>query len=118
MVKGRADQPFAVRKLKLEEFLQRSGWRGRYELVELKDPFGPAVADRELEAIVVSPETESRAVQLNLLRKKRGLEPLVIVRIPWVLSEDGKPISSTRIRAGEIDESGRLKEKPPYVDEG
>ena len=62
------------------------------------------------EAIVVSEETAPKAEELNRLRAQRGLRPLELVVIPMVLAEDGKPISTTRIRAGEIDRAGRLLE--------
>ncbi|TDA30589.1 MAG: phosphopantetheine adenylyltransferase, partial [Hadesarchaea archaeon] len=44
----------------------------------------------------------------NRIRRERGLRELQILEIPFVLAEDGKPISSTRIRRGEIDEHGKL----------
>jgi pantetheine-phosphate adenylyltransferase len=64
--------------------------------------------DAELEAIVVSPETRQRAEELNKLRTSKGLAALHIIEIPFVLAEDGTPISSIRIRYGEIDVHGKL----------
>ena len=43
------------------------------------------------------------------IRKSRGLAPIQIVEIPFVLAEDGEPISSLRIRYGEIDAHGKLR---------
>jgi pantetheine-phosphate adenylyltransferase len=96
--------PYSVRKKKLEEYL--SGLK--YEIVKLTDPYGIAINDPEVEAIVVSEETLPRAVEINKIRKRKGLQELEIVRVPMVIAEDGKPISSTRIRRGEIDEEGRI----------
>jgi pantetheine-phosphate adenylyltransferase len=100
--------PFEKREKALKEFVRKRGWLERAEIVAISDPFGPALEDAGLEAIVVSPETKGRAKELNKLRGSRGLEPLEIVEIPFVLAEDGKPISSLRIRYGEIDTHGKL----------
>ena len=35
---------------------------------------------------------------------------MALVTIEWVSAEDGRPISSTRIRRGEVDTEGRLRE--------
>lgn len=35
-----------------------------------------------------------------------GKRKITIVRVDWVLADDGKPISSTRIKRGEIDRYG------------
>ena len=61
-----------------------------------------------MEALVASPETGKRVELANKLRAERGFPPLELVVVDWVVAEDGKPISSTRIRKGEIDEEGRL----------
>jgi pantetheine-phosphate adenylyltransferase len=43
------------------------------------------------------------------------LKPLEVVEIPFVLAEDGKPISSIRIRYGEIDVHGKLLRHPRVI---
>lgn len=96
---------YEKRKEALENFL---GGLGRYSVVKLDDPLGNAVRDREIGAIVVSEETFPGALEINEARKKRGLGPLEILSIPMVLAEDGEPISSTRIKSGEIDREGRV----------
>lgn len=99
---GKKSRRFSVRKKELEKYL-----RGRpYEVVRLKDPYGSAITDPELDAIVVSEETEYRAREINEMREMRGLKPLKIIVVPMVLAGDGLPISSTRIREGVIDEEG------------
>jgi pantetheine-phosphate adenylyltransferase len=80
----------------------------RFSIVMLEDEFGPAAYDPSIEAIVVSKETEHKCKRLNDIRIAKGLRPLDVVSIDLVLAEDGKRISSTRIRAGEIDAQGNL----------
>jgi len=80
----------------------------RFSIVMLEDEFGPAASDPSIEAIVVSKETEHKCKRLNDIRIAKGLRPLDVVSIDLVLAEDGKKISSTRIRAGEIDAHGNL----------
>ena len=101
--------PLGVRMRVIKKFLRVRGWLKRAELVTISDPMGPAVEEAGLEAIVVSPETRKRAEEINGIRRSRGLAPLQIVEIPFTLAEDGKPISSIRIRYGEIDPHGKLR---------
>ncbi len=100
---------FEKRKRRLEEWIEKEGMGevAEYEVVMIDDVYGTAIYDEELEALVVSEETFQRALTINKLRIKRGLKPLIVVVTPMVLAYDGKPISSTRIRRGEIDEEGR-----------
>jgi pantetheine-phosphate adenylyltransferase len=100
--------PLEVRRRELLEVLSSHGWVGRAEVYIISDPFGPAVDNPELEAIVVSPETRQRAEEINKFRNTKGFKQLEIIDIPFVLAEDGLPISSIRIRYGEIDVHGKL----------
>jgi pantetheine-phosphate adenylyltransferase len=81
---------------------------GKYIISRLEDPYGPTLYADDIEAIIVSEETKPTALQINKERIKKGLKPLDIITMTMVLSEDGKPISSTRIRKGEIDVKGML----------
>lgn len=101
-------QPLEVRRQALLELLRSRGWLERAEVHVISDPFGPAVDDPNLEAIVVSSETMPRAKELNKLRASKGFAPLEIVEIPFVPADDGAPISSIRVRYGEIDIHGKL----------
>jgi len=98
---------YETRLRNLEKFLKENFPYGKYEIVPLKDYFGPKAFDEDVEAIVVSEETKERAKYLNKLRREKGLRPLKIVVVKMVKAEDGLRISSSRIRRGEIDEEGR-----------
>ena len=89
----------------LDHYILES-FKGKYSIVELDDDWGPGIFDKDLEAIIVSEETEKVAFTLNKNRKLRGLEELKIVTIPLILAKDNKKISSTRIRNSEIDING------------
>jgi len=103
--------PYEDRARELMSFLNDLGVSHRAEIIPLSDPYGPAATSAEIEAIVVSRETEPRARELNSLRLKSGLKPLEIIVIDMVPAEDQIPISTTRIRRGEIDREGRLLRK-------
>jgi len=102
------ERPYGQREAELEAYVKEKFPGRRYTIAKLDDFFGPGIASREVEALVASPETGKRVELANSLRAKRGFPPLELVTIHWVVAEDGRPISSTRIRKGEIDEEGRL----------
>lgn len=79
-----------------------------YDIVRLNDEFGPILTSDEIEAIVVSEDTFEKISQVNKIRSIKNLKPLKISVIRMVNSRDGKPLSSTRIRNGEIDEYGNI----------
>jgi len=104
----RPEQTYSERVARLRHYLDRE-YPGRvYAISRLDDYFGPGIASEEVEAIVVSAETARRVGIANELRAAKGFPPLKVVTVDFVSAEDGKPISSTRIRAGEIDEGGHL----------
>jgi len=82
--------------------------RSNYYLARLEEHYGPTVDDPTIDAIVVSPETEPTAQKINQIRQKKGMNSLEIITIGMVLAQDGKPISSSRIRRGEIDSNGKI----------
>ena len=103
------DQRFDSRVKNLEALLHARFPGREYTIAELDDYFGPGIASPDVEAIVVSKETERRVPMANALRAKKGYPPLEVVVVDYVLADDAKPISSTRIRSGEIDEQGRVR---------
>ena len=109
MGKRHSVRRFEDRVAGLRKELEERGWLERCEICELKDPYGPSVEDPELEALVTSPFTYHRAVEINEIRVRKGLRPLEVSVCPLVLADDGKPISSTRIALGEISPDGKVR---------
>jgi pantetheine-phosphate adenylyltransferase len=98
---------FESRKQSIERFLVEENVISRAIIQSISDKFGPTLKG-DFDAIVVSPETRPTAKEINTKRKDLGKKPLQIIVIPFVLSEDGKPISSSRIRRKEINENGTI----------
>lgn len=102
---------FASRSENVRMLLRSRGWSTRARVVELNDPFGPATRRKRLDALVVSEATRSNGRRVNALRRQRKLPPLRLYVVKLVKAEDGLPLSSTRIRLGEIDAVGKLVRK-------
>ena len=79
-----------------------------FEINQLNNDFGPAVFEKEVQALVVSDETKTQGNLLNKLRSERNLSPVEIIVVPMTLAKDGKRISTTRIKNSEIDSDGNL----------
>lgn len=99
---------YAERLQNLEAFLKDLALLSRTEIVALEDAYGTSVTDPHLEALVVSEETERTALKINELRRKSALFPLAVITVSMVPSQNCTPISTTRIRKGEMDREGRL----------
>jgi len=100
-------EPYKKRSSNVEQFFKEQNKAVNVEVVVLNDYFGPPIFTDEVEAIVVSEETLYRVELANQIRMKKGLKNLRVEVVEMVLAEDGRPISSTRIRRGEIDSEGR-----------
>lgn len=101
--KNKNIQSFQERKQGLIEFLPQKN----YVIISIDDPYSPADT-ADLDALVVTADNHSRGEEINTRRQKNGLAPLALIDVPVVPAADTKPISATRIRAGEIDPTGRL----------
>ncbi|MCW4044207.1 MAG: phosphopantetheine adenylyltransferase [Candidatus Bathyarchaeota archaeon] len=99
---------YEERLKELKAFLGDLGVVERAEVVPLNDQFGTTLSGGCIEALVVSEETKPIAVRINDKRREVGLPPLEIVTVLMVPSENCAPISTTRIRKGEMDREGRL----------
>ena len=102
------DQTYNERRAALEELIHQKFPGRKYLIAKLDDYFGPGIASPEVQAIVVSRETAKRVSIANALREAKGFLPLEVVVVDYVLADDSRPISSTRIRSGELDVDGRL----------
>jgi pantetheine-phosphate adenylyltransferase len=98
---------YDIRKDVIEQFLTDEALINRVRIVPIEKKYGLTLID-DYDAIVVSPETKKIADEINHKRVQMGKKKLKIISIPYILSEDGKPISSTRIIDNEIDENGNI----------
>jgi pantetheine-phosphate adenylyltransferase len=98
---------FQKRKQSIVRFLSEEHILQPTTIQPLVNKYGPTLGEN-FDAIIVSPETEPTAEEINRKRVHLGKTPLQIIVIPYILSEDGIPISSSRIRRKEIDENGRI----------
>lgn len=96
---------YASRLNEVDRFIRAQGTNPK--IVKLDDPFGPTI-HQDFDIIVVSPETYPVGIKINEIRKKKGLKQTELVLVDYVLAEDGLPISSTRIKKGEIDGHGKV----------
>jgi len=95
------------RQKKLQEYLFEKGLFNQALIKPISDKYGPSI-EGDFDAIVVSPETFETANEINIKRIENGKKPLKIIKIHFVLAQDGKLISSTRISRGEIDKNGNV----------
>ena len=108
MGKPHETDSYEERRKELETFLQELGLAGRAEIVPLDDPYGRTMSAEGLDALVVSKETQLIAEKINEKRQTAGFPPLEIIIVSMVPADNHTPISTTRIRRGEIDRNGHL----------
>ena len=99
---------YEERLSELRNFLRRQRVFDRAKIVPLDTPFGITLSTTIAEALVLSKETEPVGITINGKREASGLKLLALEIIDMIPAEDYVPISSTRIRHGEIDREGHL----------
>ena len=104
--KNRVVLPYKARTENIRRYMYEE-YGVKVRTVGLNDRYGVTL-DENFDYIVISPETYTVALKINELREERGKQPIKIVKVEHVKAADGKAISSTRIKAGEIDEHGSL----------
>ncbi|MDR0372978.1 MAG: pantetheine-phosphate adenylyltransferase [Nitrososphaerota archaeon] len=90
----------------LEAYLAGRGLIERVQIVSLKDPYGLTLSARDIDALIVSKETQKTGQLINQKRQAVGYPPIQLVVVDMVPAQNHGSISTTRIRRGEIDHQG------------
>lgn len=100
---------FDERKKHLVKYLEAHYPGRKYDITKLEARFGKGIFTEGIDAIVVSTETFPAVESANKKRLQAGLQEMKVEVVPMIPAHDGVKISSTRIRAGEIDTEGNPK---------
>lgn len=99
--------PLNERVDKIKKYLKSRGYEKSAVIKIIYDICGPVI-DGDYDAMIVSPGSIENARNINKKRVANGKKPLELIKISYVLAEDNKPISSTRILNKEITEEGKI----------
>ena len=94
----------------LSNYIDRKfGSISKYSIQKLDNEFGSTIINQNVDALIVSEETKPKANKINKIRKSNNLDPLDVIIIKMITTDDGIPIFSSRISPnGEIDEKGTI----------
>ena len=105
-LKKKINNLYEVRKQNLVKIIDMEVGSNFYEITKLEDVFGPLMFSEKVDCMVASTETSYKGKHVNEVRTRMGLPVIDIVSVELKLAQDGLPISSSRIRANEIDQMG------------
>ncbi|KAF6028484.1 COASY [Bugula neritina] len=102
------------RKAAVREFVEQVRPEIEYEVVTLRDVYGPTVTDEKLQCIVVSEETKKGADMINQQRVGRGFSPMAKFCIPLVADDSHDAHQDAKVSSSSIREQklGRLLRQP------
>ena len=95
-----------LRKKNLERYISKKDYKADFIIEGIEDIYGPTI-ENDFDAIVVSKETEENAKKIKKKKKDKNKKPMKIIIIPYLYAEDNLPISTTRIKKGEINKDGK-----------
>ena len=97
---GEKLESYQIREKNLRNYIEKSLniSKEHYSIIPLEDPFGPAITEEDLEAHISSEESYKMAFKINEKRREKGLDPFILIIIPYVRDESGERYSSTKIR--------------------
>ena len=107
-LKKKINNSFEVIKCNLIQIIHSEVGSRLYEITKLEDEFGPLMFSDKVDCMVASTETSYKGAKVNEIRISMGLTTIDIVSVELKLAQDGLPISSSRIRANEIDHNGNI----------
>ncbi len=106
--KGKIIHSYEERVTNLQRTIYANFDNPRFQILKLNTTYGPTVISEDVNALIVSTERAIIGYEINEIRVSKGISPLSIIIVEMVRAEDGHPISSSRIRSGQIDSEGRL----------
>ena len=106
--KGKIAHTYEQRVANLRQVIQANFGDVIYEITKLTTTYGPTVLSGEVDALIASSETAKKGSEINEIRSNKGIRPLVVVTVDMIRADDGSPISSSRIRSGQIDPRGKI----------
>ncbi|MGE5041877.1 MAG: pantetheine-phosphate adenylyltransferase [Candidatus Levyibacteriota bacterium] len=114
---GLGVEAYDIRLHALEAFLKSTGRAEDIEIVSLDDHFGPTLNPAyKFDSLAVTTATEEAGRGVNKKRVEEGMPELPLEIFQLTLAEDGEPITSTRIRNGEINRAGRIFVKQEWLE--
>ncbi len=90
----------------MEKYLDEQGFSGKFEIIPLVDIYGNALNEANIDAIFTTHQSIKNVDKINYERQMNGLSALNVVFVEPLKDSQGKIISSSRIRMGEIDTEG------------
>jgi cytidyltransferase-like protein len=106
---GLGIEDFQTRKFAVERFLNSLSASNKVQVVGISNAYEPYLeTSLDYQAIVITEQTEQAALEINAKRKQNNVPQLQVIISEMKKAQDGKEISSTRIRNGEINRDGRL----------
>jgi pantetheine-phosphate adenylyltransferase len=100
-------QPYKDRKNNVFGFLKKNNLLARSKITRLNNPYGPLKHTSTIKAVVVG-SYYNKAVVRELEKR------YAIIHSKIVYADDGKLLSSSRIRSGEIDRNGKAYVLPKH----
>lgn len=99
-------EAYEIRQKNIEQFLLDNNFDKRSSIARIDDIYGTTLTEENIEAIFVTEENLHAAELINVKRAEQRFSPIKIFTVPFVHDRHGTPISSERIRKGEIDREG------------
>jgi pantetheine-phosphate adenylyltransferase len=95
--------PYEKRTKVIEDYLTNQGIKS--ERIDIRPLIrAEQYADEipELKVIILSPETYGKLLEINEIRRKKGLDELIAIAIPYFRDDKGRIVSSQTFRALEL----------------
>ncbi len=101
-------RPYQQRRKALLDYLRSQDYGKKFTIKPISDKYGITL-EVDLDVLVVSPETVPVGEEINRLRAEAGKKEIKIEVVDHILTEDGRPVSSTRVANSEITPDGNIQ---------